>query len=192
MLDATLHFLASEVNRHLQRMPHLGDHGGLRPSPVVDAQGHLAVPANSLGLTLFQLDEERSLRSQPTERVVLGGRELGMPPELKLSATLLVCAHFDQYDQALRLMSHVLHFFHGRPLFTPSESPGLPEGVDRLSMDLLSYGPEQARQMWACVGARHLPSLVYRMRLMLLQGQEARGAMPPPPALRADTALGGR
>jgi Pvc16 N-terminal domain len=191
MLDTTLHFLAGEVNRHLQRIPGLGDHGGLRPSPVVDAQGHLAMPVNSLGLTLFQLDEERSLRSQPTERVVLGGRELGLPPELRLNATLLVSAHFDQYDQALRLLSHVLNFFHGRPLFTPADSPDLPEGVDRLSMDLLSYGPEQARQMWACVGARHLPSLVYRMRLMLLQGQDQRVQVPAVP-MRADTTFGGR
>lgn len=192
MLDNTLQFLAGEVNRHFQRLPGLGEHGGLRPSPVVDAQGRLALAPNSLGLTLFQVDEERSLRSQPPERVVLGGRELTVPPELKLNATLLVSAHFEHYDQALRLVSHVLNFFHGRPLFAPGDSPGLPEGVDRLSMDLLSYGPEQNRQLWACLGARHLPSLVYRMRLVLLQEQQEvrNGAADTP--LRADTALGGR
>jgi hypothetical protein len=191
MLDNTLQFLCTEVNRHFQRLPGLGEHGGLRPSPVVDAQGCLALAANSLALTLFQLDEERSLRSQPPERVVLGGRELTLPPELRLNATLLVSAHFDQYEQALRLVSHVLGFFHGRPLFTPGDSPGLPEGVDRLTMDLLSYGPEQNRQLWACLGARHLPSLVYRMRLVLLQEQQdPHGASAAP--LRADTALGGR
>jgi hypothetical protein len=191
MLDNTLQFLADEVNRHLQRLPGLGEHGGLQLSPVVDAQGHVAVPENSLGLTLFQLDEERSMRSQPLERVVLGGRELTLPPELKLNATLLVSAHFTQYHQALRLVSHVLGFFHGRPLFTPGDSPGLPEGVDRLTMDLLSHGPEQTRQIWACLGARHLPSLVYRMRLVLLQEQEPRG-QPATAPLRADTAFGGR
>ena len=27
-------------------------------------------------------------------------------------------------------------------------------------------------QMWACLGAKHLPSVVYRLRMVVLQDQE--------------------
>ena len=81
---------------------------------------------------------------------------------------MLVSARFADYQLALRRLSQVLGFFHGRPLFTPSDSPGLPVGIDRLSMDLLSHGPEQTHQLWACLGARHLPSVVYRLRMVLM------------------------
>ncbi|HEV8690582.1 MAG TPA: DUF4255 domain-containing protein [Ideonella sp.] len=191
MLDAVLTFLANEVNRNLARRSPVVEGEGMLPGPVADDRGQWALPVNSLGLTLFQIDEERTLRSQPPERVVLGGREIALPPELKLNATLLVSARFTQYASALRQLSKVLNFFHGRPLFTPADSPGLPEGIDRLAMDLLSYGPEQTNQLWTCLGARHLPSLVYRTRLVLLPEQPpalANGN----PALRSSATLGGR
>ena len=190
MLDAVLTFLADEVNRNLARRSPMVDGAGIVPGPVADDHGHWALPANSLGLTLFQIDEERTMRSQPLERVMLGGREIALPPELKLNATLLVSARFTQYATALAQLSRVLSFFHAHPLFTPSESPGLPEGVDRLAMDLLSYGPEQTNQLWTCLGARHLPSLVYRMRLVVLPEQPP--AVGTSPALQRDAALGGR
>lgn len=191
MLNAVLTFLATEVNRNLARRAPMVEGAGMLPGPVADDRGQWAMPLNSLGLTLFQIDEERTLRSQPPERVVLGGREIALPPELKLNATLLVSARFTQYASALAELSQVLSFFHGRPLFTPAESPGLPEGIDRLAMDLLNYGPEQTNQLWTCLGARHLPSLVYRMRLVVLPEQPVA-----PPSggavLRSPAALGGR
>jgi hypothetical protein len=190
MLDAVLTFLANEVNRNLARGPTSVDGIGMLPGPVADELGRWALPADSLGLTLFQIDEERTMRNQPPERVVLGGREISLPPELKLNATLLVSARYTQYSNALAQLSRVLNFFHTRPLFTPAESSGLPEGVDRLAMDLLSYGPEQTHQLWTCLGARHLPSLVYRMRLIVLPEQPTANGLSPP--VTTPAALGGR
>ena len=46
-------------------------------------------------------------------------------------------------------------------------------------MDLLSYGPEQMNQMWACLGAKHLPSVVYRLRMVVLQDLEPSGTGAP-------------
>lgn len=190
MLDAVLAFLANEVNRDLSRRMPVFDGGCMQPGPVVDDRGHWALPDNSLGLTLFQVDEERTLRSQPPERVVLAGREISLPPELKLNATLLVSARYTRYAAALAQLSQVLNFFHAKPLFTPSDSSGLPEGVDRLAMDLLSYGPEQTHQLWTCLGARHLPSLVYRMRLVVLPEQPTINGLRAP--VTTPAALGGR
>jgi hypothetical protein len=190
MLDAVLTFLANEVNRNLERRAPEAMGSGMLPGPVADDCGHWALPADSLGLTLFQIDEERTLRSQPPERVVLGGREIALPPELKLNATLLVSARYAHYGTALAQLSQVMNFFHARPLFTPSDSSGLPEGIDRLAMDLLNYGPEQTHQLWACFGARHLPSLVYRMRLVVLPEQPAANGLRAP--VTTPAALGGR
>lgn len=55
----------------------------------------------------------------------------------------------------------------------------MPAGVDRLALELVNYGPEQANQMWACLGAKHLPSVVYRVRMLFLQDQEPSGTGAP-------------
>ena len=103
---------------------------------------------------------------------------------------LLFALRFQQYDQALRTLSHILSFFQARPLFTPSDSPGLPPGLEHLALDLLSYGPEQLNQMWACLGAKHLPSVVYRLRMVVLQDVEPIGTGQPITAIA--TTLHGR
>jgi hypothetical protein len=190
MLDTALKFLVTEVNAHLVRRTGVPDAGGMTLARVTDDNGNWTLPTNSLGLTLFQIEEERALRNPLPDRVVLGGREIALPPELKLNLTLLVSAHFTQYETALRQLAHVLAFFHARPLFTAGDSPGLPDGLDLLAMDLLNYGPEQMNQMWSCLGTKHLPSAVYRLRMVVLQDQEpvSSGA----PILQVDAASGGR
>jgi Pvc16 N-terminal domain len=186
MLDAALRFLAEETNAHLLRRTGSAL-GAVSLGPVVDATGALQLSPDSLRLTLFQVEEERAMREQVPERRLVGGREVLLPPPLRLNLVLLFSANFRVYEQGLRHMAHVLKFFAAQPLFTPASSPALPAGLDRLALDLISHGPEQLNQIWACLGARHLPHLLYRARVLALQDEEplATGA----PILTIDTRL---
>jgi hypothetical protein len=171
VIDTTLSFLADEFNAHLLKRTGT-ELGAVTVGALCDDRGLWTQPVDSTRLTLFQIDEERSVREQLPERTLIGGREVSLPPVLKLNLVILFAGRFQQYDQALRTLSLILAFFQARPLFTPASSPGLPEGVERIALDLLSYGPEQMNQMWACLGAKHLPSVTYRLRLVALQDQE--------------------
>ena len=171
MIESALSFIASEVNAHLLKRTGT-ELGAVEVGPLVDERGNWVVTLDSTRLTLFQIDEERTLREQMPERTLVGGREVVLPPPLKLNLVLLFAGRFQQYGQALRTLSQILAFFQARPVFTLSDSPGLPVGVERLAVDLLSYGPEQLNQMWACLGAKHLPSVVYRLRMVVLQDVE--------------------
>lgn len=189
VIDAALQFIAGQVNAHLLRRTG-AELGAVGLGPLVDDRGNWTVPLDTTRLTLFQIDEERTLREPLPERTLVGGREVLLPPPLKLNLVVLFAGRFQQYDQALRTLSHLLAFFQARPVFTPSDSPGLPAGLERLALDLVSYGPEQLNQMWACLGAKHLPSLVYRVRLVVLQDLEPSGTGLPITTI--DAALSGR
>lgn len=174
MIDAALTFVAGQVNAHLLKRTG-AELGAVAIGPLVDDRGNWTVPQDTTRLTLFQIDEERTLREQVPERTLVGGREVLLPPPLKLNLVVLFAGRFQQYDQALRTLSHILAFFQARPVFTPSDSPALPAGLERVALDLVSYGPEQLNQMWACLGAKHLPSVVYRLRMVVLQDVEPSG-----------------
>ena len=178
VIDTALSFLADEVNAHLIKRTGT-ELGAVSVGPVCDDRGLWTVPVDTTRLTLFQIDEERTTREQLPERTLIGGREVVLPPPLKLNLVLLFAGRFQQYDQALRTLSLILSFFQARPLFTPTSSPALPEGVERIAMDLLSYGPEQLNQLWACLGAKHLPSVIYRLRMVVLQDLEPSGTGAP-------------
>jgi hypothetical protein len=189
VIDATLKFLTDQVNAQLLRRTG-ASLGEAEAGPLVDDKGAWVQPLNSLRLTLFQIDEERSLREQMPSRMIVGGREVVMPPPLKLNLVVVLAARFQQYDQALRTLSLVLAFFQSHPLFTPADNPDLPAGVDRLAIELQSYGPEQLNQMWTCFGAKHLPAIVYRLRMVVLQDDEPTGTGLPITTI--DTVLHGR
>ena len=189
MIDTALSFLADQVNAYLIKRTGT-ELGAVNLGPVVDDRGNWTGPIDTVRLFLFQIDEERTLRAQMPERTLIGGRDLVMPPPLQVNLVVVFAGRFQHYDQALRTLSLILTFFQARPLFTPSDSPALPADIERLALDLISYGPEQMSQMWTCFGAKHLPSLVYRIRCVVLQDVEPQGSELP--IMTVNTTLSGR
>lgn len=189
MIDAALKFVSEQVNAHLQKRAG-ADAGVASVGPLVDDKGSWLQPRDTLRLTLFQVDEERVLRDPLPTHVMVAGREVSQPPPLKLNLVVVFAAHFQHYDQSLRCLSLVMTLFQARPLYTASDMPSLPAGLERLAVELVSYGPEQLNQMWACIGAKQLPSVVYRLRLVELRDSEplATGA----PITSIATRVGGR
>ena len=189
MIDAALKFLADQVNAQLLKRTG-SSLGEAIAGPLVDDKGAWVQPLDTLRLALFQIDEERSLREQMPSRVLVGGREVVMSPPLKLNLVVVFAARFQQYDQALRTLSLVLGYFQSHPIFTPADSPGMATGIDRLAVELQSYGPEQLNQMWTCFGGKHLPSVIYRLRMVVLQDDEP--SVTGLPITSIDTVLHGR
>lgn len=178
MIDAALQFIADEVNSHLRRRVG-SDFGALALGPIVDDKGSWVAAKNSLCLTVFQIEEERSTPAQVPGRVLVKGQEIVLPPPLSVNLIVLISARFDVYGEGLRLLGLVLAFFQAHPRFTPADSPAMPAGIDRLAFELVNYGPEQANQLWASLGAKHLPSVVYRIRMLVLQDVEPLGSGAP-------------
>jgi hypothetical protein len=172
MLDLALKFLADELTAHLERR--LGTAGADKAiaSALVDDTGKWLLPDNQLGLTLVALDEERTLRTQLPERVSVAGRDVELHPPLQLNLVLLLAARFARYEQALGFLSQGLTFFQANPVFTPATHPALDARIDKLVIEMLAYGPEQLNQTWACLGAKYLPSALYRVRMVVLQDRE--------------------
>lgn len=189
VIDAALRFLADEINGHL--LKRTGSVlGQVEPGMLVDDKGHWVVPQDALRLTLFQVEEERTMREQLPERITLGARDLHLPPALKLNLVCVLAGRFQQYAQAWRHLSLVMGFLHARPVFTPEESPGMPAGLGRLSLELANWTPEQMNQLWGTLGAKHLPSVIYRLRVVILQDSEPAVAGAPITTIHAT--LGGR
>ena len=172
MLDIALKFLADEMNVYLERRLGAAGAGKAVASALVDDSGKWLLPDNQLGLTLVSLDEERTLRVQGFERVVVEGRQVDLPPPLHLNLTLLLAARFARYDQALGFLSQGLTFFQAHSVFTPHTHAGLDPRIENLVIEMLAYGPEVLNQTWACIGAKYLPSALYRVRLVALQDRE--------------------
>ncbi len=175
MLDTAIKFLVDEVNIYLKKRTGGGDNVSIEAGSIADDQGRWALTPGQLRLALINVEEERVIRSQVPERVLVNGSHVVLQPDIKLNLLVLIAARLNNYSDSLRYLSHVMTFIQGHPSFTPNEYPGLDLNIGKLTMEMLSYGPEQLNQIWAYVGTKYLPSVVYRVRMIVLQDNEPLG-----------------
>ncbi len=184
MLDVAVTFLADELNSHLRKRGVLAQQEDIVvPSALVNDKGEWLLSGGKIGLTLINIEEERILREQLPERVYLDGNHVVLQPALKLNLTVLFAARFAQdeagYKSALNFLSQVLTFFQAHPSFSPDNSPGLDARIEKLNVELLSHTHEQLNQIWACLGSKYLPSVIYRVRVVTLQDREPAAIVRP-------------
>lgn len=172
MLDAALNFIAREFNSFLQRRTGSASLGQITPGPILDEDGKLAIAKGGLSLSLINLEEEKSLREQAPSQIYQEGHLLQVQPPIQVNLILLIAARMGDYPSSLKALSYVLAFFQSRPVFSADEYPGLNDGIDRLCVELLSFPPETLNQIWGYLGAKHQPSLFYKLRMLTIQDTE--------------------
>ncbi len=178
MLDAALTFLVSEANAFL--FARTGSTGGRAVAGrFVDDTGKYLIPEGQLGAALINVDEERTLKAQVPEPTFVNGRHVVLQPPLKLNLHVLFAANIKAYDLALQQLGWVLTFFQSHPGFTRDAYPALPERIEKLVVELESLTYEQLNQVWGAIGAKHLPSVMYRVRLVALQDIEPAAVQQP-------------
>ncbi|OYY94814.1 MAG: hypothetical protein B7Y41_04385 [Hydrogenophilales bacterium 28-61-23] len=179
MLDTAIKFLADEVNTHLKkRALSASGVGEVITGQIVDDAGKWAIAADNIGLTLVNIEEDRIMRSQLPEFAYVNGSHVVLQPELKLNLSLLFHTRpstADKYEQSLRFLSNLLTFFQAHSVFTSDEYPGLDPRIDKLVVEMLALSTEQLNQMWAYLGGKYLPSVAYRVRIVVLRDVEPQG-----------------
>jgi hypothetical protein len=178
MLDLALKFLTDELNAFV--LARTGSSfGSAVPSRIATDAGKWAIPEDQVGVALVNVEEERAMRSQVPQAAYVDGRHVLLEPDVKLNLYLLFAAYFGQYDQGLRQLSHVLTFFQSHPVFTPDRYAALDARIEKLAVDLISPTFDQLNQIWAFVGAKQLPSALYRVRMVILQDAQPQAIQPP-------------
>ena len=170
MLDVALQFLKDEVSSYLLAQTSSSS-VSVKLSKVVNEHGRYAFDEESICSTIINIEEERTFKSQVPEYAYVDGRHVVLEPDLKLVLSVLFAANFRQYDQALKFLSYIMTFFQSHSVFSSEQYPALDPRIGRLTVELQSLNFEQLNQMWAFIGGKQLPSVVYKVRLILLQDE---------------------
>jgi hypothetical protein len=183
MIDDALIFLTGEINTYLQlqNFPISATAPEIVLSNVAAEDGNWAIPPRTLGLSLINIEEERVFKDQQTSFRNVNGDIEHYNPEIKLNLYILVSANFAAgdagggpnatgvYAEGLKQLSNVINFFQGKYVFTPDNSPMLPAQLKKLVVELYSSSFEQQYNFWTVVGAKYLPSVLYKVRMLVYQ-----------------------
>lgn len=175
MIASAVKLLVDELNEFINLKL-----GGTEPDKVVlthivSDTGTILVDTDKVACTLVNIEEERIGKAQSPYQPSSGGTIERMNPEIKLNLYLLFASNprieptINNYEQGLLLLSYVIGFFQSKNLFNHQNSPALAEKIDKLIVDLYSIPIEQQNYLWGALGAKYLPSVVYRVRLLSIQ-----------------------
>jgi hypothetical protein len=78
----------------------------------------------------------------------------------------------------LRFISFIIAFFQQKSAFTRADTPGLDPEIDKLIFEMASISPEQLNNIWGCLGAKYMPSVVYKVRMLTYNNNTIREIRP--------------
>lgn len=178
MLDIALQFLKDELNSYI--IARTGSTSiEVKLTKVVDEAGKYAFLEQEVGVSLINIEEERTVKEHLPRYSTVNDQRIVQEPELRLNLHVLFAANFTQYDQALKCLSYIMTYFQSHPVFTPARYPALDSRIDKLIVELQSLNYEQLNQIWGSIGAKQLPGIIYKVRMVILQDMEPAAALPP-------------
>lgn len=171
MIYAALEILRGEINDYLKSLPELNISGTsvVTLSNVAKEDGAIEIPNNNLGLSLVNIEEERIGRDVVPHRVNPDNSISHLNPEIRLNLLVLFVAHFNDYKTSLQYISGLIRFFQKKSVFSPDTSPAMPLGLKKLVVELQQLNFEQQNNLWAALGAKYLPSVLYKVRAISIQ-----------------------
>ena len=194
MLRTAFEFLSEELNAYLRRKDttNFGNEEIVVISSLMNPDNTFAVTTegsdvSKIILTLVNLEEDRIADSQYNYRRVEDRIEVINPP-VNINAFVLFSVLSNNYATALRLLSYVISFFQGHQVFTEDQYPQLNakvandkpwQKVGRLLVTLHSATFEQQNNLWAALGAKYMPNVIYKIKTMSFIDMEPKMEAPP-------------
>lgn len=187
MLDVVLEFFAGELNAYLKARTGI-DADVVALSAIVEENGKYAIDNDSIGVNIINIEEECVHKEQLPKVSLQSGQHVLLEPRLNLNLSVMFAANYKHYDQALKYISYVMAFFQSHRLFVPADYASLDPSLKRVVVELQRLNYDQLNQIWAYIGAKQLPSVVYRVRMIGIQDRAP--AEVGPPIYSIDTKVG--
>ncbi|QJW89127.1 DUF4255 domain-containing protein [Spirosoma taeanense] len=178
MLRPALEGIRTELNAFLETKIANGNNGPivrLMNIAGIDQNGGTA-PTDAVIMSLVNVEEETTLKNgsiykQPTISTVVR-----VNPPLFLNFYVLFAVNSTTevtYLNALLLVSNIIAFFQRKAVFTHDNTPTLDPGIEKLVAELYSANFEQLNHLWAMLGGKYMPSVLYRIRMLMIEDTES-------------------
>jgi Pvc16 N-terminal domain len=183
MIRTALEFIAKQLDTYMVERENDIDYKNdqvVNVQSIVAADGTLIdVDDKHVTLMLAGLEEERREGKRPVFAPTDDKQFLKLNPPIELDLFLLFVAHKKDYGTALRDLSSVISFFQANPVFDEAKYPSLNAGVlqpankpwqliERLSLSMHSLSFEQQNNLWAMLGSKYIPSVVFKMKMITI------------------------
>jgi len=196
MLKTALEFVQDELNSYIQKRDpvNFGSKDLAVLSNIVTQDGNFAFDdPNTAGehaiiITLVNIEESRIAECQNYFHKKADGTILKGNPAVNLEFFVLFTAYSDDYNSSLRNLTFITNFFQTHNVFTPEKFPHLNshadsdkpwQKVEKLLFTHHNLTFEQQNNLWGALGAKYMPSLIYKLRILRFEDDQYQSETPP-------------
>ncbi len=162
MLHNIIPVIADQLNDYLKSEYNLtGERVAV--SSLVDIKGNpVSEIENKVVVFVLNIEEEKSVRNGHFQA------NPGMNPPVSVNLYLMFAANFtgENYLEALKFISSVISFFQGRNVFDQQNTPLLSANVEKITAEMVNISLKELSNLWANLGAKYVPSVVYKLRML--------------------------
>ena len=180
MIDKSLIFIKDQLNEYIKKKFELTQDkvqlsGIMRQNGNVDPE----LADDSISIMLTNVQEESAIQS-PTKYIRMENSDFStINPDMNINLGVLVIVNFTHYEEALKFLAAVIGFFQSKNVFSSENTPDFSlEGIDKIRIRFISQTQEQQNHLWGSLGAKYMPSAMYKLRILKIQENEIREITP--------------
>lgn len=185
MIDAVLGHVVAELNDYLYAVfpplpPAPSDRNRIVLSTLFDLDGKVnSKVKDKVVASVVNVQEDRVYHSVDVFKRREDGTNEMIRPEIRVNIFLLFVANLADYAQAMKMISRVIAFFQHRPSFAYADIAALADRDGRFSFELASLTFEQQNHLWGSLGAKYMPSVVFKLGIVDIHDDQVRAEIPP-------------
>lgn len=171
MIGASLQYLAMRLNLHLRQEMSVREDLVVVSKMLENDGKEYEDSVNKLNIFLVNMERDSMMQNHSVPEVS-GDRAVVPPKMVFLNLYFVIAANFKgrNYLDSLRYLSKTVGFFMDHSFFDRSNSPDLPEGLEKIAIDMENLNMQELNNLWGMVGAKYVPSVVYRLKTVALGG----------------------
>ena len=148
-------------------------------SGIINQDGSIAASGeNKILLTLINIERENIGKSNAVREGVKSG--VHAPPAMNINLYVLFSAYFggSNYPEALRFLSFIISYLQNKNVFTKSNTPKMGDNIEKLIFEMENLSTERLNNVWATLGAKYMPSVYYKVRMLVFDDSVIREFRP--------------
>ena len=170
MIHEILSAIVTDMNAYL-RVKFNTREDKVLPSIIVDQDGSVVLrEKDKIILSVVNITKDGTRGGGP-------GSDPGNMP-INLAVYILFSAYFNDYMEALKFLSGVVGFFQAKGNITHFNTPGLSPEVPPLGFEVVKLSFDEMSNLWSALGAKYMPSIIFRMRSVPITDQRIRDVDP--------------
>lgn len=178
MINKALQFTNDVLDQFLKNKFGLDD-SKVVLNNLIDSNGTLPpINQNKVVISLINIEKETAKPYYERNQRTGAGNFSEINPAERYNLNILISSNFDDYSETLRFLNAVILFFQVNVVLDAASFSSIPAGLSRLDFEIEKITYHQMHNLWTAMGAKYQPSVIYKMRLVTIQGDETTGFTP--------------